>query len=163
MNETVFSIVFYVLAAITVVAAAAVVWVRNIFHAALFLVLTFVGVAALYITLNADFLAAVQVLIYAGAVAVLLIFAIMLTQNARMGNRSNNQRGPAILISVLVLIAVGWTVWNTVWPAAGEEPTVPTTAPIAQLLFNQYVLPFEVASVLLLVAMIGAIILARED
>lgn len=153
---------FWVLAIVSVVSALAVVSARNIFHAALFLILSFVAVAGIYITLNADFLAAVQILIYAGAIAVLLLFALMLTRDVQQGNPSNRLQVPAFIIAALMLITFISVFTATPWRIATEAPTEPTTAPIAAALFVGFVLPFEVASVLLLAAIIGAIVLVKE-
>lgn len=165
MNDSGFalSFVFYVLSIITVGAAIGVVTVRNIFHAALLLVLTFVGVAGLYITLQADFIAAVQILVYAGAVAILLVFAIMLTHNLDEKASSSLLRWPALIMSTLVGLVIMGYAFATNWPVSSQQPIFNTTLELADALFNKYVLPFEVASILLLAAMVGAIVLARGD
>ncbi|MFH1484847.1 MAG: NADH-quinone oxidoreductase subunit J [Chloroflexota bacterium] len=156
------AIAFWVLAIVTVVSALAVVALRNVFHAALFLVLCFVSVAGIYVTLNADFLAAVQVLIYAGAIAVLILFAIMLTREVRQGNPSNRLQVPAFIIAALMLITLVSVFTATPWQIATEAPPEQTTGPIALSLFAGFALPFEVASVLLVAAIIGAIALVKE-
>ncbi len=160
------SIAFYILAAVTVGSALGVVSARNIIHSALYLILSFVGVAGLYITLSADFVAAVQILIYSGAVAILLIFAVMLTHRPEEGNQSNALSGPAVFVAALLLVTLIMVVTGTSWVTKGDAPVENTAGPIAQLLLDPtkgYVLPFEVASVLLLVAMVGTIVVARED
>jgi len=157
---------FWLLAAATVASALAVVTLRDIFRAAIFLVLCFVGVAGVYILLSADFLAAVQILIYAGAIAVLIIFAIMLTRDPQQGNPPNRLRYSALLIAGLVLATLILVILNTPWSAQSQLTPEPTTAALASALFDKdkgFILPFEIASVLLLAAMIGAIVLARED
>lgn len=153
---------FWVLAIVTVVSALAVILLRDIFHSALFLVLSFVTVAGIYITLNADFLAAVQILIYAGAIAILLLFAIMLTRDVRQGNASNRLQFPALIIALLMLITFVSVFAATHWQIATQAPPETTTGPIALVLFGNFALPFEVASVLLLAAVIGAIALVKE-
>lgn len=153
---------FWSLATVTVLSALAVVLLRNLFHAALFLVLSFLGVAGIYITLSADFVAAVQILLYAGAISVLLIFAIMLTRDPQQGNLSSELRGPALFVSVMMVITIIVIVLNADWPRVTEGPPIQTTTIIADALFNRFVLPFEIASVMLLAAMIGAIALVRE-
>lgn len=163
---------FWILALIMVGAAIAVVLLRNVFRAALLLILCFFTVAGIYITLNADFLAAVQVLIYAGAIGILLIFAIMLTHNVQEGNPFNRLKIPALLISLLVLAMLIGVIVGTDWTTVKEVPQAvevpidqPTTGPIATALFDQskgFVLPFEIASVLLLAALIGAVVLVRD-
>jgi len=157
------SVVFYVLSIITVGAAIGVVTVRNIFHAALLLVLAFVGVAGLYITLHADFIAAVQILIYAGAVAILLVFAIMMTHNLNEDTSSSLLRWPALIMSTLVGVVIVGYAFATNWPVSSQQPVFNTTVELANVLFNKFVMPFEVASILLLAAMVGAIVLARGD
>lgn len=163
---------FWILALIMVGAALAVVLLRDIFRAALLLILCFFTVAGIYITLNADFLAAVQVLIYAGAIGILLIFAIMLTRNVREGNPFNRLSVPALILSLLILVTVIGVVVGTDWPSVAEAPKAmempvgePTTSYIAIALFDKdggFVLPFEIASVLLLAALIGAVVLVRD-
>lgn len=157
------SIAFWILAVITVMAAIGVVSVRSIFHSAMFLVLAFLAIAGLYITLSADFLAAVQILIYAGAVAILLVFAIMLTRESEQGAAANEQKGRALFVAAMVFVSIGWIVIQTTWNYSSAPPMETTVLPLAELLFNKYVLPFEIASVLLTAAMVGSIILARED
>jgi len=168
----VIEIAFWILALIVVGAALAVVLLRDIFRAALLLILCFFTVAGIYITLNADFLAAVQVLIYAGAIGILLIFAIMLTRNVKEGNPFNRLKLPALLVALLVLATVIGVVVGTDWATVKEVPQAvevpidqPTTGYIAKALFDQsngFVLPFEIASVLLLAALIGAVVLVRD-
>ena len=177
-------IAFYSMSAVMVVSALGVVLMRDIFRAALFLVLSFLVVAGLFVLLNAEFLAVVQVLIYVGAISILLIFAIMLTRNVHEGNPSNGFDHPARILSGLVLAALVFvavtTDWNT-WDSLGLK-VLPgdsaedlsnteqgvrdvfgnTTPVIARLLLREYVLPFEVASVVLLAAVIGALALVRE-
>jgi NADH-quinone oxidoreductase subunit J len=165
-------IAFWILAPIMVGAALAVVLLRDIFRAALLLILCFFTVAGIYITLNADFLAAVQVLIYAGAIGILLIFAIMLTRNLKEGNPFNRLKLPALIVALLVFATVVGVVVSTNWATvtgvsqAVEMPVdQPTTGYIATALFDQskgFVLPFEIASVLLLAALIGAIVLVKD-
>ena len=163
---------FWILALIMIGAAVAVVLLRDIFRAALLLILCFFTVAGIYITLNADFLAAVQVLIYAGAIGILLIFAIMLTRNLKEGSPFSKLNIPALFIALLVLATIVGVVVSTDWTTVTEVPnavTMPvdesTTGYIAKALFDSnegFVLPFEIASVLLLAALIGAIVLVRD-
>jgi len=166
-------IAFWILALVMVGAALGVVLLRDIFRAALLLVLCFFTVAGIYITLNADFLAAVQVLIYVGAIGILLMFAIMLTRNVQRGNPFNRLNGPALLLAFLIMIIIISVVAATDWPsitavpqqAVGVAVDEPTTGHIAEALFskdNGFVLPFEIASVLLLAALIGAVVLVRR-
>ena len=157
-------IAFWLLAIVTIGAALAVVLLRDIFRAALCLVLCFLAVAGIYITLSADFLAAVQVLIYVGAISVLIILAIMLTREVQRGSPSNKLRIPAFVVAVLFLGTVGFAMLNTSWQVAGMPPLEPTTAALAGKLFGDggFILPLEIAPILLLAAILGAIVLVRE-
>ena len=164
MNLTL-TFAFWALAAVTVGSALAVVLARNLFRAALFLVASFGGVAGLYVILNADFLAAVQVLIYVGAISVLLLFAILLTPNAPRANRFNRLNAPAAVLALLLFGLLAYVALSTTWRAGAELRDQPTTALLAQALFDPnagFIFPFELASVLLLAVMIGAIALVRE-
>jgi len=169
------SVAFWILAVVSVGAALGVVLIRDIFRAALFLVLCFFTVAGIYVTLQADFLAAVQVLIYVGAVAVLLIFAIMLTREAQRGSPSNRLRFPVFIFSLLFLGTMVFTLVQTDWgistEAVAELPTGPLpesgfgiTGALATQLFSEsgFILPLEIAAVLLLAAIIGAMVMMRE-
>jgi NADH-quinone oxidoreductase subunit J len=165
MSDPLVTLVFYGVAAVTVVSAIGVVTLRSIYRAAMCLVLTFLGVAAVYVLLNADFVAVVQVLIYAGAVTTLLLFAIMLTRSpgSPRANPTNQQSGAAV-VAVAALLAVLLTALGTAnWPQNPPAPAPSSIDVIAGQMFTTYALPFEVASVLLLSALVGAIILARED
>ena len=157
--------VFYILAGMILGSAVMVVSLKNIFHCALFLVLTLFGVAGIYILLSAEFLAAVQVLIYVGAITILMIFAIMLTAklyNAKI-RQSNEQVLPGIIIVAALLVATIFTLSRTAWKLSDQLATVQPTVGIGRLLMTKYVLPFEVVSVVLLTALIGAIVIARRD
>jgi len=157
-------IAFWVLAIVGIAAALAVVLLRDIFRAALFLILCFLTVAGIYVTLSADFLAAVQVLIYVGAISVLIILAIMLTREVQRGSPSNRLRIPAFVVAILFLGVVGFAMLKTPWQVSVELPVEPTTAALAVRLFgeNGFILPVEIAAVLLLAAILGAIVLVRE-
>jgi NADH-quinone oxidoreductase subunit J len=158
------SIAFWVLAVIGVLAALAVVLLRDVFRAALSLVLCFLMVAGLYITLSADFLAAVQVLIYVGAISVLIILAIMLTREVQRGSPANRLQIPAFIVAILFFGGVAFALLKTPWPVSVAPPLEPTTPALAGLLFSEggFILPVEIAAVLLLAAILGAIVLVRE-
>jgi len=158
------SVAFWVLAVIGVMAALAVVLLRDVFRAALSLVLCFLMVAGLYITLSADFLAAVQILIYVGAISVLIILAIMLTREVQQGSPSNRLRLPAFFVSLLFFGGVTFALLKTPWQVSSTPPLEPTTPAIAGLLFGEggFILPVEIAPILLLAAILGAIVLVRE-
>ncbi len=157
-------VAFWVLAVICVGAALAVVFVRDVFRAALFLILCFFTVAGIYITLNADFLAAVQILIYVGAVSVLLIFAIMLTRDAKQGSPSGRLRIPALIVGLALLGVMIGSILSFDWQPSAEMSGMVRTQDIAGLLFSEggFVLAFEIAGLMLLAAIIGAIVLLRE-
>ncbi len=154
---------FFAFAALTLVGALVTVSLRNLFHSALGLVLALLGVAAIFFLLEAEFLAVVQILIYVGAIAVLIIFAVMLTRGLMTQNLPafNGQwiaaAGVALfLFGTLFFVAIG-----THWPV--KEMTVTTDIPkLGTELMTTYVLPFEVASLLLLAALVGEMVIARE-
>lgn len=154
---------FYLLAAVVLAAAAGVVFRRNLVHSALLLAVTFIGVAGLYILLAADFLAAVQLLVYNGAVAVIVVIGVMLTQKGDMKNSNPPNRMGRGILAVVVLLAAGMlaAVLTTKWPVVAHPAPGETAAAIAGLLLGEFAIAFEAAAVLLLAAMIGAIILAR--
>jgi NADH:ubiquinone oxidoreductase subunit 6 (subunit J) len=156
--------VFLVLGGLALIGALGTVVMRNIVHSALSLVVSFVAVAGIYVLLNADFLFAVQILIYVGAVATLILFGVMLTRGVRGEQPQNNtQILPAAIMALLLFAAVLVPViLNTVWPASTDTPRQTTTAFLGQELMRTYALPFEVVGVVLLVALVGAIIVARE-
>src|SRR4030042_6159320 len=122
---------FWIMAVVMVLAAFAVIFLRNVFRAALALILCFIAVAGIYITLSADFLAAVQILVYGGAISVLIILAIMMTRNVQQGSPSNKLKIPAFVVAVVFLAVIVYTMINTSWNIAGEAPLAPTTAPPA--------------------------------
>ena len=157
-------ITFWILAVVAILAALIVVSLRNVFRAALSLILCFLAVAGIYITLSADFLAAVQVLIYVGAISVLIILAIMLTREVQRGSLSNKLRIPAFIIAILFLGTVGFAMLNTPWQISAVPPLEPTTPALAGKLFGEggFILAVETAAVLLLAAILGAIVLVRE-
>lgn len=158
------TISFWILAVVMILAALGVVLLRNVFRAALSLILCFLMVAGLYITLSADFLAAVQILVYVGAISVLIILAIMMTREVQRGSPPNRLQFPAFIVTILFLEVLVLTLINTPWQISSTPPTAPTTASLATLLFGEggFILPVEIAAVLLLSAIIGAIVLARE-
>jgi NADH-quinone oxidoreductase subunit J len=157
---------FYIFSVIAIVGALGVVLARRVFHSALFLVLSLAAVAAIFVILGADFLGVVQVLIYVGAIMVLILFGIMLTPQEislpSLGGRGQVVAG-AIIAGVILVGATAVAVTNP-WPRSSAAPLdIPTAETIGVGLMTTYALPFEVASILLLVAMIGAIVVARED
>ncbi|MDK2821906.1 MAG: hypothetical protein PWP31_1871 [Clostridia bacterium] len=157
------TLVFWFLTILIVASALAVVLLRNIVHSALFLILTFVGIAGIYILLNAEFLAAVQILVYAGAIAILVVFAVMLTRRGDISesNLFNKNYLAAGVLCLALFILNTFLIGQTFWTIKSGEPPLNNVGAIADAFLGRYVLPFEVAAVLLLVAMVGAILLAR--
>jgi len=162
-------ILFYLFAALTLLCGVLVIanpFSRNPVTSAMFLVLTIISMAGLFVLLHAFFLAAVQILVYAGAVMVLFLFVIMLLDLKEEERRKVKSFGLITgLISVGAIASIFLKVLLTAGPGAGA--VVPTLdgdpVPLGKLLFTQYVLPFEVVSVLLLVAMVGVILLSKKD
>ena len=165
MESAIVPYLFYLFAFMIVVSGILIVTLRDIFHCALMLVICMFSVAALYVLLGADFIAAVQVLVYVGAVSVLLIFAIMLT--ARVSGIGIKQQNEQVPIALLVTLAfMGITLYGlgkTVWNVAHMEAPGQTVLALGKLLMTVYVVPFEIVSLVLLAALIGAIVIARRD
>jgi len=157
--------IFYFLAAFTVWAAAVVVLGKSIVRAAVALIFGFCGMAALYVLLDAEFLAAVQVLIYVGGITILLLFAIMLT--SRIGAKTARVINDQVALSAIAAggLLIGLIYASTSGIAAiSGPPQLPETTPfLGRALLTTYALPFEAVSILLLAAMVGAIILARKE
>jgi NADH-quinone oxidoreductase subunit J len=155
---------FWIMAVVMVAAALAVLFLRNVFRAALALILCFIAVAGIYITLSADFLAAVQILVYVGAISVLIILAIMMTRDVQKGNPVNKLEIPAAVVAAALLGILVYAVTNTPWNISGTAPLSPTTVPLATRLFSEhgFILPVEIGAMLLLAAILGAIVITRE-
>ena len=151
---------------VVVISALLVVTLRNVFHCALFLILALFGVAGIFILLEAEFLAAAQVLIYVGAVAILMIFAIMLTSNiaSKTIRQSNENVLIAFFVSAVFAFATIMLIGTTkVWQYDLKDLSTDNVLLLGKHLMTTYVVPFEVVSVLLLASMIGAIVLARKE
>lgn len=171
---TVSQLVFLLISAITLIAAWLVVTDRNLFHAAVALMLSFLGVAGLYVLLDAGFLAAAQLLVYIGAISILIIFAIMMTRRMMQTTESpfNSQAWLGIVAAVITGGLLLWVIART-WPAAAfpgpaaasDEVLRGSVSGLGELLVraDAYVLPFEIASVLLLAALVGAIFIALPE
>ena len=157
--------VFYLIAIITVGSAAVVAFSRNIIYSAFSLLGTFAGVAGLYVFLGADFVAGVQVLIYVGGILVLILFAVMLTHRITDVEITNRAAGrvPGLLIVGVFLVILIQTIREIPWVRVKEVAHQPTTARIGDLFLENYLLPFELASLVLLAAMIGAVVLSRKE
>ena len=136
----------------------------NLVHSAVSLLFTLFGIAAIYIYLYADFIAATQVVIYVGGILVLIIFGVMLTNkidNATITSKTHNQI-PGIFFSALLLLMQFYAIFNTNWLVNENPPIDNTITEIGKLLLGKYLLPFEVVSILLLAALIGAAMLSRK-
>ena len=159
------NVAFGIIAVVMAVAAIGVVTMKNIVHAALALVVVLAGVAAQYILLQAEFLGIVQVLIYIGAVLVLFLFGIMLTRNPmrRTGEFDNDQRVLAGLVALLIFVVLGFLFHDQFGNDQLHLGQPTQTSAIADSIFRTYVVGFEVVSMLLLAALVGAIVLARRD
>jgi NADH-quinone oxidoreductase subunit J len=159
------NIVFGILAVVMVAAAFRLVTTQNVVRAALFLAIVLAGAAALYILLAAEFVAWVQVLVYIGAVVVLLLFGVMLTRApiGRETDLDNDQRWLAALVALFLLGALGAVLADAFGDDKVGAITIRRTADVSDSIFGAYVVPFEVASVLLLAALVGAVALARRD
>jgi NADH-quinone oxidoreductase subunit J len=160
-----FDIIFYVFALITVGSAFLVVFSKNIFYAAFGLLFTFFGVAALYVLLHADFLAVTQILIYVGGILVLLLFGMMLTSKVISVDMKTGTLNtvPALILAAVVFGSLAGVYYAT-WSRTPVAPAtaVSTSKAIGEMLMTAYALPFEVASVILLVTLVGAALTARR-
>ena len=167
------AIAFYFLSACILGFAVLVITTRDTVHSVLFLVLDFLFVAALYVLLGAQFLAAIQILVYAGGIVVLYLFVVMLVNlkrppEAHQDPHRRTNWGLALSVAVLVELAIvgGYSYARPAPAFAAPSPAAPFTGNTEQvgwLLYTSYLIPFEVASMLLLVAMIGAIVLAKRE
>jgi NADH-quinone oxidoreductase subunit J len=165
------TLVFFVFTLFTLGGALGVVTTRNLMHAALWLILSLFGVAGFFVLLSAPFLAAIQVLVYIGAIAILIVFAVMLTRSLtslrEIFNRPVASGIAAVLLFGFLMVGVILPVWGQNSPQANlpvsDVVASTTDLGVAFVDRNQYVLPFEVASLLLTAAMIGAIVIARDD
>ena len=159
------NIVFWFFVVMTIAAALTVVLSKNLIYAAIALLVTFLGVAAMYVFLWADFMAGTQVMIYIGGILILLLFGIMLTTkitSVRISH-TNVQRDVGALIVAAIFVGLIWMINFTPWLQILSQEPQQTVHDIGTLLMTDFLLPFEVASVLLLGALIGAAVLARKE
>jgi NADH:ubiquinone oxidoreductase subunit 6 (subunit J) len=155
---------FLTLAAVMLGAGLLVVTMRDIIRCGLAMIVCFAALAGIYVLAEAPLVAAAQVLVYIGAISVLVLFAIMLTQTKAGPSRLvfHSQAVPAAIASVILALILSVTVVATAWPASAERLESPTEQ-VAISLFREYVLPFEIVSVLLLAAVIGGVFLAKRE
>jgi NADH-quinone oxidoreductase subunit J len=157
--------IFYLLATLTVGSALIVAFSHNIVYSTFALLGAFMGVVGIYILLAADFVAMVQLLVYVGGILVLTLFAVMLTAGISDVTISNRAVGafPAILVSVIACAVMFYAIVETPWHQERFTPTASTTYGIGNAFLDAYTLPFEIASVVLLAALIGAIVISRHE
>jgi NADH-quinone oxidoreductase subunit J len=165
-NDLTVTLPFIIIAIVTLFAAAAAMSLRNLVHCALSLVVALAGLAALYLALDAQFVGFVQILVYVGAVAILIVFAVLLTRSDATPNQAILAPGWLVgsVVSAAVFATLGWAALNSKGlPTEMPPAPVATVKNIGDLLMNQYVLPLEVIGLLLTAALIGAVIIAMRD
>jgi NADH:ubiquinone oxidoreductase subunit 6 (subunit J) len=161
----IYAALFYAIAGFTVLSALGVAFSTNVVYSAMALMGTLIGASGLYVFLAADFVAVVQLLVYVGGILVLTLFAIMLTHQigeVRVSNRSVG-RLPALALVVIVGVGMGVAIFRAPWHVEPLGEATPTTYGIGDSFLNQYLLPFELASIVLLTALVGAIVLSRKE
>ncbi|MGF1599777.1 MAG: NADH-quinone oxidoreductase subunit J [Acidimicrobiales bacterium] len=160
------NVFFAVIAIVAVVAALKMVTTNNVVHAALYLLVVLSAVAGVYVILGAEFIAATQVLVYLGAIMVLLLFGVMLTR-AKIGAETDldhEQRWIGALVAVGMFAVMSYSLWEYYGDTELPDTLAPQrTAEVADQIFSTYIVPFEALSVLLLAALIGAVVVARRD
>lgn len=162
--STMATVVFFIFALLSVASAWGVVTSKNVVHSALFLASSFLGVAVLYVLLNAEFLAAAQVLVYAGAIAIMVIFAVMLTLRgeASESNPNTDKWAWGVGISGLLFVLIALVILtNESWRVLPTNLATGGTTELSALMLQWYMIPFEAAAFLLTIALIGAVILAK--
>jgi len=160
-----FPVVFYLLAGITVVSAMGVAFSNNIVYSAFALMGALLGAAGLFVMLAADFVAVVQIFVYVGGILVLTLFAVMLTHrvaDVRISNRSMG-RLPALLALLVVGGVMVRTIVSTAWHSVEPAVPQPTIEGLGNGFLTEYILPFELASLVLLAALVGAVVLSRKE
>jgi NADH-quinone oxidoreductase subunit J len=158
------AVVFFLLAGLTVCSAAVVVLARSLIYSAFALLFTFMGVAGIYFSLGADFLAATQILIYVGGILILLLFGVMLTHKLYdLDLKSEREQfAPSLIVAAGIFALLVFTAVRTQWATGPGRAPAATTADIGRLFLSDYVLPFEAASILLLIALMGAALIVRR-
>jgi NADH-quinone oxidoreductase subunit J len=165
MAEMVYTASFYVFGLAALLGAIGVVTARRMLHNALFLVMALASVAAIYVLLSADFVAVVQVLVYVGAIVILLLFAVMLTpQSVELpATASMGQQVAAGGVAAVLFALIAAAVVTGPWQQSNTPLNAPTSEALGNALLTTYVFPFELVSLVLLVGMVGALLLAREN
>lgn len=157
------SIMFYLIAALIIFCAIKMVMSTNLVHSALFMAATFIGIAMIYLLLNADYLAIVQIMVYVGAISILIVFGVMLTKRATMEESSsfNRYKFAGSIVAVALFAVFSRTIIASEFTIGTSKAGESTVMAIATLLLNDYAIAFEVAGFLLLVATVGAIIIGK--
>jgi NADH-quinone oxidoreductase subunit J len=161
-------VLFYALAAIAIISAVITIVARNAMYSVLSLVVTFFTLAGLYLLLNAEFVAVVHIIVYAGAIMVLFLFVVMMlnlnTTNSIVTNTTTN-KVMAGLAGLAMASILGYASWSTVLPAASNTAAtdIGSVKVLGKMLFNEYLLPFELTSVLLIATMVGVIVLTKKE
>lgn len=160
------AILFYVFAALAVISGFVVVFSRSVIYAAFSLLFTFLGVAGLYVLLSADFVAVAQIMVYIGGILILMVFGVMLTRKATDAEvqAPTMKTIPALIIVGLVMGTLVNVFTSATWPTSGMMPDIDgTTLEIGELLLTTFIMPFELAGILLLAAIMGAAFIARRQ
>lgn len=163
--ENVYSMIaFILLSGLILGSALLVVTLKNLVHSVLWLIVTFIGVAGIFLLLNADFVAMVQILVYAGAVCIMIAFGVMLVQRQDMENSNpiNGRYKIAIPVVGGLFVVIGLLAAKAQWVVSGEKVPEQTIQALAPILLQKFVIPFEVAAILLTVALTGALVLVKE-
>jgi NADH-quinone oxidoreductase subunit J len=164
MAITPIQVVFLAIAGFTLLCALGVVVSRNLFHSAIWLIGAFAGVAGLYWLLEAEYLAIAQILIYIGAIATLIVFAIMLSRGMMIGRvkMNNFQAGISAVVTALLFVLLSFVLLQVDWPVVEQASVADPIPLIGEAFVTTYVVPFQIIAVLLSVALVGAIMIARE-
>jgi NADH-quinone oxidoreductase subunit J len=162
---TIAQLVFYLFSIVAILGALGVVFLPNVVHAALSLILTLLGVAAFYLLLSSEFLFLVQILIYGGAVATIILFGLMLTRGRDLMPIAIDgaQKPVAFLVGIVLGVTILVGIVGGDWPGYARQVTVVDVPHIGEALFKRWEAPFEIASAVLLVALIGAIVISRPE
>lgn len=159
-------LLFFFIAGLIIIPALAVVLSENLFHAGLSLIVSFLGIAALYAALSAPFVAAMQVLVYAGAIAVILLFAFMLTHDIMRPQQmaTRFQQTASAAVCIVLAVFMGRVLMSSAWSSLSEQPEAGVPLEILGLeLLTNFLVPFELISLLLLMTLVGAIVIARKE
>ena len=155
---------FLIIAALVIASAFWVVFSPNLIHSAVSLLFTLFSTAGLYIFLYADFIAATQVVIYVGGILVLIIFGVMLTNKIDQSSIASSSKNQFVggICSIAIFVMLVGVIYNTQWYTGGVQYRDATVSTIGKMLLNEYLLPFEIVSILLLAALIGSALLSRK-